>query len=83
MPIDHNLFGLQFARSSDEGKTWRTAHVVQKDPEGRSFDNYYNTMNGQFVQTGLREWVYLFGQFDVKHNVHRVLSLQVNADQAK
>ena len=51
-PIDHELFGLQFARSFDAGKTWQTVHVLQKDPQDRPFDNYYNTMNGQFVRVG-------------------------------
>ncbi|MEO7650656.1 MAG: sialidase family protein, partial [Bryobacteraceae bacterium] len=80
VPIDHGSFGLQFARSYDGGKTWRTEHVIQKDPQGRNFDNYYNTMNGEFIQTGPREWRYIFGQFDVKHSVHRILSLQVKVE---
>ena len=57
--------------------------MLQKDPQGRKFDNYYNTMNGEFVHTGPREWRYIFGQFDVKHSVHRVLSLQVKVAEGK
>jgi hypothetical protein len=76
-PIDHNLFGLQFARSLDEGRTWRTEKVLQHDPDGRAFDDYYNTMNGEFLQIAPRRWFYIFGQFSVKHNVHRILAIQV------
>lgn len=70
------LFGLHVVRSFDEGRTWRTEWIRQRDPDGNPFDNYYNAMNGQFLQTGAREWIYLFGQFDVKRNIHRVLMLR-------
>jgi hypothetical protein len=75
---DH--FGLHVVRSFDEGRTWRTERIEQRDPEGKPFDNYYNAMNGQFLQTGPREWMYLFGQFSVKHNVHRILALRFTMD---
>jgi hypothetical protein len=82
-PINHDLYGLQFARSFDAGKTWRTEYVLQHDPRDRPFDDYYNTMNGGFVPVGPREWLYVFGQFDVKHSVHRILSLHVKVDRDK
>lgn len=78
---EHDLFGMQFVRSFDGGKTWRAEKVFQRDPEGQPFDNYYNAMNGQFQKVGKDEWLYVFGQFDVKRNVHRILAIRVSAKQ--
>jgi hypothetical protein len=76
---EQDLFGMQFVRSFDGGRTWRTVKVFQHDPEGRPFDNYYNAMNGQFQKVGKDEWLYIFGQFDVKRNLHRILAVRVSA----
>lgn len=73
---EKDLFGLHVVRSFDSGRTWQTEWIKQRDPDGKPFDNYYNAMNGQFLQTGPREWIYLFGQFSVKTNVHRILMLR-------
>ena len=75
-----DLFGLHVVRSFDEGRTWRTEWIKQRDPEGNPFDNYYNAMNGQFLQIGPREWIYLFGEFSVKRNLHRILMLRFTID---
>lgn len=76
-----NLYGLHVARSFDLGKTWETAWMVQQDPEGTPFDNYYNAMNGRFIQINGREWFYVFGQFDVKRDIHRILMMRIQADR--
>lgn len=75
---ERDLYGLHFSRSFDEGKTWKTEKLIQKDPEGRPFTNYYNAMNGQFLQLNQREWLYIFGQFDVKEKVFRILSCRLS-----
>lgn len=77
---EKDLFGLHMARSFDGGKSWKTELLRQRDPQGKPFDNHYNAMNGQFVQTGEREWVYVFGQFSVKTNVHRMLMLRLRVE---
>jgi len=73
-PAPPNLYGLHLARSFDLGRTWTTERLVQQAPDGGLFDNYYNTMNGQFVQLRDNQWMYGFGQFDVKRKLHRMLA---------
>ena len=72
-----DLYGLHFARSYDEGKTWQTEHIIQRDPEGKPFTNYYNAMNGQFLKLNDNEWLYIFGQFDNANGVYRILSCKL------
>lgn len=72
-----DLYGLHFARSFDEGKTWHTEHIIQRDPQGKPFNNYYNVMNGQFLKLNNNEWLYIFGQFDVKNEIFRILSCRL------
>ncbi|MFN0167149.1 MAG: sialidase family protein [Bryobacteraceae bacterium] len=72
-------YGLHLARSADRGRTWQTARLIQKSPEGRVFDNYYNAMNGHFLPVGRAEWLYVFGEFRHKENVHRTLAVRVKA----
>ncbi len=79
-PVDRTLFGLQFARSTDEGRTWHMEYVLQHDPEGSPFDDYYSAMNGEFIDAGNHEWVYIFGQFSVRHNRHRILAVTLHAN---
>ncbi len=73
---EKDLFGLHLVRSFDGGRTWRTVKIVQRDPDGNPFDNYYNAMNGQFLSLGGGRWMYLFGEFSVKRDQHRVLMLR-------
>lgn len=58
---DHNLCGLNIARSWDEGRTWESELVFTRAPGGEIFDNYYNIMNGTFVHLGDSEAMYVFG----------------------
>ncbi len=76
---DPAAFGLHLARSFDRGRTWKTARLLQKSPEGKAFDNYYNAMNGHFLSVGPGEWLYVFGEFRNKENVHRTLAVRVRA----
>ena len=71
------LYGLHFARSFDEGKTWHSEQIIQRDPQGKPFTNYYNAMNGQFLKINDNEWLYVFGQFDVDNKVYRILSCRL------
>jgi hypothetical protein len=75
-----DLFGLHLARSFDLGRTWQTEQLIQFDPDGQPFDNYYNAMNGQFVRLENNRFLYVFGHFDHPRNRHRVLSLEVAWD---
>lgn len=74
---DPNAFGLHLARSFDRGKTWRTEHILEKGPDGKLFDNHYNAMNGQFLRVSAKEWLYVFGEFRHKENVHRTLAVRL------
>lgn len=73
----NDAFGLHIARSFDKGRTWRTEHMVHKSPGGKLFDNHYNAMNGQFLPLSKTEWLYIFGEFRHKENVHRTLALRL------
>jgi hypothetical protein len=72
-----DLYGLHFTRSFDGGKTWKTEKIIQRDPEGRPFKNYYNAMNGQYLKINSREWLYIFGQFDREREIYRILSCKI------
>ena len=72
-----DLYGLHFARSFDEGKTWQSEHIIQRDPQGKPFTNHYNAMNGQFLKVNNKEWLYIFGQFGVENKVYRILSCRL------
>ena len=51
--------------------------MIRKSPEGRVFDNFYNAMNGQFLQLSANEWLYVFGEFRARENGHRLLVLRL------
>jgi hypothetical protein len=72
-----DLYGLHFARSYDDGKTWETENIIQRDPEGNLFKNYYNAMNGQYLKINDKEWLYIFGQFDRENDIFRILSCKI------
>jgi hypothetical protein len=74
---NNELFGLHIARSYDNGETWHTELFKQQDPEGNPFDNYYNTMNGQFIKINNNAWYYIFWQFDLKRKIHRILKIKI------
>ena len=77
-PANPKLYGLHLARSFSLGKTWQTEKLLQHDPEHTEFDNYYNTMNGQFIQLSANGWIYAFGQFDMRRKIHRMLAFDLS-----
>jgi hypothetical protein len=77
-PANPKLYGLHLARSFDLGKTWETERLLQHDAEQTPFDNYYNTMNGQFIRVSSNRWIYAFGQFDVGRKTHRMLAFDLS-----
>jgi len=79
-PPNPQRYGLHLARSFDLGKTWKSEGFFQQDPGGLEFDNYYNAMNGQYIQLEERRWMYAFGHFDVKGNRHRILAFDLSWD---
>ena len=79
-PPNPQRYGLHLARSFDLGKTWKSERFFQQDPGGLEFDNYYNTMNGQFIQLEERHWMYAFGHFDIKRDLHRILAFDLSWD---
>ena len=77
-PADPKLYGLHLSRSRDDGRTWRTQQIIQHEPGGRGFDDYYNCMNGQFITLAPDRWMYCFGHFEHAANRHRILSLELH-----
>ena len=60
---EKNLFGLNLARSYDNGRTWTPEFFIQYDPEGNAFKEHHCAMNGFFKQISEREYEYYFGFF--------------------
>ncbi len=69
--------GLNIARSFDAGLSWQTQIIYQYDPSGGPFENYYNAMNGQFVELAPGRWIYVFGYFDHPNDRHLALGLTI------
>ncbi len=59
----HSFCGMHMARSFDRGRTWSTDLLFDRTPDDEPFDNYYNAMNGTFVELGEAEAMYVFGHF--------------------
>ncbi len=77
---NHWLFGLHIGRSFDEGKTWQTQHLITRHPSGKSFQRYYDTMNGNFVQLAPNRWLYVFGNFNHAEKLDPTLALELVAE---
>ena len=74
------LCGLHLGRSFDEGRTWETELVFHRNPDGEPFDNYYNAMNGQFLQLDEHRALYVFGYFQYHQDRHRTLCVEFSWD---
>jgi hypothetical protein len=76
---EKDLYGLNLARSYDNGKTWAPEFIIQRDPEGNPFNNHYCAMNGTFIQTGADTYDYLFGFFghDYEPKLQRMLKVRL------
>jgi len=79
---EKDLFGLNLARSFDQGRTWKPEHLVQRDHEGNAFNTHHCAMNGRFVQTGEGAFEYIFGFFGhgYEPKLQRVLRLKFRVD---
>ena len=79
---EKELFGLNLARSFDQGRTWKPEHLVQRDHEGNAFTTHHCAMNGRFIQTDERDFEYLFGFFGhgYEPKLQRMLRLKLRID---
>lgn len=77
-----DLYGLNLARSFDQGRTWTPERIIQRDPEGHPFNNHYCAMNGFFRQIDSSRWDYLFGFFghDFVPKLQRMLQLRLRIE---
>jgi hypothetical protein len=76
---EKDLYGLNLARSFDDGKTWQPEFIVQRDHEGNPFNNHYCAMNGKFLQLSENEYLYVFGFFghDFEPKLQRILAVRL------
>jgi hypothetical protein len=76
---EKDLYGLNLARSFDEGRTWKPEFIIQRDHEGNPFNNHYCAMNGRFRKISDHEYLYYFGFFghDFKPKLQRLLGLKL------
>ena len=74
---EKDLYGLNHARSFDDGKTWTPEFILQRDPEGNPFNNHYCAMNGFFRTISENRYEYIFGFFghDFKPKLQRMLKV--------
>lgn len=76
---EKDLFGLNLARSFDNGKTWKPEHIIQRDPENNAFNTHHCAMNGFFRQIDRNRYEYVFGFFghNYKPKLQRMLKLEL------
>ncbi|MDD5598832.1 MAG: sialidase family protein [Victivallaceae bacterium] len=60
---EKDLFGLNLARSFDNGRTWKPEFIIQRDHEGNPFNSHHCAMNGRFLKLSDDEYLYVFGFF--------------------
>lgn len=79
---EKDLFGLNLARSFDNGKTWMPELIIQHDPQGNAFNNHYCAMNGFFRQISANQYEYIFGFFghDYEPKLQRMLKIKLGID---
>ena len=76
---EKDLYGLNLARSYDNGRTWTPEFILQRDPEGHPFNNHYCAMNGTFIEVNEDTWDYFFGFFghDYDPKLQRMLKVRL------
>jgi len=76
------LFGLNLARSFDNGRTWSPERIIQRDPERNAFNTHHCAMNGFFRRMSESEYEYIFGFFGHAYEpkLQRVLRLKLRVD---
>ncbi len=74
------LYGLNLARSFDQGWTWAPEFIIQRDPEGHAFNTHHCAMNGFFRRISETEYDYIFGFFGHAYEpkLQRLLRLRLN-----
>jgi hypothetical protein len=79
---EKDLFGLNLARSFDNGKTWKTERFIQRDPEGNAFNTHHCAMNGFFRRISDNRYEYIFGFFGhaYKPKLQRILKLTLRIE---
>lgn len=80
---ENDLFGLNLARSFDNGRTWTPELIIQRDPEGNAFNTHHCAMNGFFKQISESEYEYYFGFFGHSYQpkFQRMLTLKIRIEQ--
>jgi len=76
--LEKELFGLNFARSFDLGRTWSPEHIIQRDPEGNAFNTHHCAMNGFFRKLSEDQYEYIFGFFGHAYQPKLQRMLKVN-----
>jgi len=79
---EKDLYGLNMARSFDNGRTWISEAIIQRDPEGNPFNNHYCAMNGFFRKIAENKYEYIFGFFghDYQPKLQRMLRLTLRIE---
>lgn len=76
---DSKLYGLNFARSHDNGRTWSSEKIIQHDPDGNGMNSHHCAMNGIFRKLSDTEFEYIFGFFGYAYDpkLQRMLKLKL------
>jgi hypothetical protein len=76
---EKDLFGLNLARSFDNGRSWTPELIIQRDPQGNPFNTHHCAMNGFFRKTDLNHCEYIFGFFGHSYTpkLQRMLRLKL------
>ena len=76
---EKDLFGLNLARSFDEGKTWKPVRFIQRDHDGNAFNTHHCAMNGFFIPAPEGGYDYIFGFFGHGYTpkLQRVLKVRI------
>lgn len=79
---DKEHYGLNIARSFDNGWTWIPEKIIQRDPDGNPFNTHHCAMNGTFRRLSDNEYDYLFGFFGHGYSpkLQRMLKVKVTFD---
>ncbi len=80
---EKDLYGLNLARSFDNGKTWTPEQIIQRDHEKNPFTTHHCAMNGLFRQLTGDQYEYIFGFFGHAYQpkLQRMLRLKLRVGQ--
>lgn len=81
---EKDLFGLNLARSFDNGKTWTPEAIIQRDPDGNPFNSHHCAMNGFFRRISDTQYEYIFGFFGHAYEpkLQRMLRLRLRIEES-